>query len=142
MKERLVIIIVAIIAGLFITSAGFFIYQSTKKGNDTPLSKQSSNTNKNVQQENSSLYVRVSEPTDESLTAKRTLVVKGTTNPDNLIIVSTNLEDVEAKPTSEGTFSVSIDIDAGANEVITRAITPSGDSAQDIKTVTYSTEEF
>ncbi len=142
MKERLVIIIVAIIAGLFITSAGFFIYQSTKKGNDTPITKQSSNTNKNSQQENSSLYVRVSEPNDESLTAKRTLVVKGTTNPDNLIIISTNLEDVEAKPTSEGTFSVSIDIDAGANEVITRAIAPSGDSAQDIKTVTYSTEEF
>lgn len=142
MKERLVIIIVAIIAGLFITSAGFFIYQSTKKGNDTPLDKQSSSTNKNSQKENNSLYVRVSEPIDESLTAKRTLVLKGTTNPGNLIIVSTNLEDIEAKPTSEGTFSVSIDIDAGANEVITRAIAPNGDSAKDIKTITYSTEEF
>lgn len=142
MKERLVIIIVAVIAGLFITSAGFFIYQSTKKGNDTPLSKQSSNTNKSTDQQNSSLFVRVSEPADESLTTKRTLVVKGTTNPDNLVIVSTNLEDVEAKPTSEGTFTVSIDIDAGANEVITRAIASNGDSAQDIKTITYSTEEF
>jgi hypothetical protein len=37
MKERLIIIFVAIIAGLFITSAGFFIYQSTKKTNDTPI---------------------------------------------------------------------------------------------------------
>lgn len=142
MKERLIIIIVAIIAGLFITSTGFFIYQSTKKGNDMPLSKKSSSQNKNTQQQNSSLYVKVLEPADESLTAKRTLVVKGITNPENMVIVSTNLEDIEAKPTSEGTFSVSIDIDAGANEVITRAIAANGDSVQDIKTVTYSTEEF
>ena len=82
------------------------------------------------------------EPEDESLTSKRTLVLKGTTNPENVVIVSTNLEDVEVKPTQEGTFSVTVDIDAGANEVITRAIAANGDSVQDIKTVTYSTEEF
>ncbi len=142
MKERLIIIIVAIIAGLFITSAGFFIYQSTKKGNDAPIAKQAANTNKNDTSANNSLYVKVQEPADESLTAKRTLVVKGVTNPENLVVVSTNLEDIEAKPTQDGTFSVTIDIDAGANEVITRAIASNGDSVQDIKTVTYSTEEF
>lgn len=142
MKERLVIIIVAIIAGLFITSAGFFIYQSTKKGNDSPLTKQQTGSNKTTDQQNSSLFVRVLEPADESLTAKRTLVIKGVTNPGNLVVISTNLEDVEVKPTTEGNFSASIDIDAAANEIVTRAIAANGDSVQDIKTVTYSTEEF
>lgn len=141
MKERFIIILVAIVAGLFITSAGFFIYQSTKKGNDTPITKKSSN-NTVATPTDGSIFVKVFEPIDESLTAKRTLTVKGSTNPDNLIIISSNLEDVEAKPNQEGNFSVSIDIDAGANEIVTRAIAPDGNSSQDIKTVTYSTEEF
>ena len=68
--------------------------------------------------------------------------MKGSTNPGNVIVVSTNLEDVEVLPSSEGEFSVSVDIDAGANVVLTRAIAPDGNSAQDIRTVTYSTEEF
>jgi hypothetical protein len=143
MKERFIIIFVAIIAGLFITSAGFFIYQSTKKGNDAPIAKktQVDNTKEPIPTDGS-LYVRVSEPSDESLTAKRTLIVKGSTNPDNIIVVSTNLQDVEAKPNQDGEFSVSVDIDAGANELITRAIAPDGSSIQDIKTVTYSTDDF
>lgn len=141
MKERLIIIIVAIIAGLFITSAGFFIYQSTKKINDTPVTQDISVTPAQNQPANT-LFVRLSEPADESLTAKRTLSIKGATNPENLIVISTNLEDVQVKPDQEGNFSVTIDIDAGANTLITRAISPSGASAQDIRTVTYSTEDF
>lgn len=141
MKERLIIIIVAIVAGLFITSAGFFIYQSTKKSNDTPIVKKTV-ANQPASQNQNSIYVKVSEPTDESLTTKRTLTIKGATNPDNIVIVSTNLQDVEVKPNQDGNFSTSIDIDAGANEVVTRAIAQNGDSAKDIKTVTYSTDEF
>lgn len=142
MKERLIIIFVALIAGLFITSAGFFIYQSTKQTSDTPVAKTNPTTNGDSTETPSGLYVRVSEPTDEAITEKRTLTIKGTTNPDNIIVVSTNLEDIQGKPTQEGNFSVTVDIDAGANTVITRAISPTGASVQDIRTITYSTEEF
>jgi hypothetical protein len=142
MKERFIIIFVAIIAGLFITSAGFFIYQSTKKGDDTPIAKKVKTEEKDPIPTDGSLFIRVTEPNDESLTEKRTLTVKGSTNPDNIIVVSTNLQDVEAKPNQDGEFSVAVDIDAGANELITRAIAPDGSSTQDIKTVTYSTDDF
>ncbi len=142
MKERLIIIFVAIIAGLFITSAGFFIYQSTKKTNDTPIAVKGVTVTPQQQQQNGELFVRVSEPKDEMLTNKRTLSIKGTTNPENLIVISTNLEDVQVKPSQDGNFSVTIDIDAGANQVITRAIDASGNSVQDIRTVTYSTADF
>jgi len=141
MKERLIIIIVAIIAGLFITSAGFFIYQSTKKGSDTPITKNVPKTT-TTPLSTGTIFVRVSEPNDESLTAKRTISVKGSTNPENIVVISSNLEDIEIKPNQEGNFSTSIDIDAGANQIVTRAIAPDGSSAQDIKTITYSTEEF
>ncbi len=142
MKERLIIIFVAIVAGLFITSAGFFIYQSTKKINDTPVTTGTVTITPPPGQDASGLFVRVSEPKDESLTNKRTLSVKGSTNPENIVVISTNLEDVQIKPSQDGNFSATIDIDAGANEVRTRAIAPTGNSVEDIRTVTYSTEEF
>ncbi len=143
MKERIVIIFIAIIAGLFITSAGFFIYQSTKKGNDTPLPKKTATaTKEDPQQPAGKLFVKVAEPKDESLSEKRTLVLKGSTNSDNIIVVSSNLEDVEVKPNQDGNFSVSVDIDAGANPIVTRAIAPDGSSVQDVRTITYSTDDF
>lgn len=142
MKERLVIIIIAIIAGLFITSAGFFIYQSTKKGNDNIIRKKTTVSTNSTISPQSNLFVKVIEPSDESLTTKRTLSIKGTTNPENIIIVSTNLEDVTGKPTTDGNFSLTVDISAGANVIVTRSISPNGDSVEDKKTVTYSTEEF
>ena len=142
MKERIIIIFVALIAGLVITSAGFFIYQSTKNSNDIPITKTVVSTPTIANQPQSTYFVKVLEPIDESLTNKRTVVVKGSTNKENIIIVSTNLEDVQAKPSTEGNFSVSIDIDAGANTIVTRAISPTGESVQDVKTITYSTEDF
>lgn len=143
MKERLVIIFVAIIAGLLITSAGFFIYQSTKAQPDTPTTGDSTSPTPTIDNnDNTGIFVKISEPQDEILTTKRTVVIKGSTNPENIIVVSTNLEDVEAKPSQEGEFSVTVNIDAGANPIIVRAIAPDGKSAQDIRTVTYSTEEF
>lgn len=142
MKERLIIIFVAIVAGLFITSAGFFIYQSTKKINDTPTTTQTITVTPQQNKDESGLFITISEPKDESLTNKRTLSIKGSSNPENLIVISTNLEDIQIKPSRDGDFSATIDIDAGANEIRTRAIAPSGNSAEDIRTVTYSTEEF
>lgn len=141
MKERLIIIFVAIIAGLFITGAGFFIYQSTKKVNDEPVAVNAKSTAIQKATEGK-IFVKVAEPADESITNKRTLNIKGSTNPENIVVVSTNLEDVQGKPSQEGDFSITVDIDAGANEVVTRAIAPTGESAEDIRTVTYSTDDF
>lgn len=141
MKERLIIIFVAIIAGLLITGVGFLIYQSTIKVNDTP---QNAGANAAITptDNESGLYVRLTEPQDETLTNKRTITITGTTNPGNIIVVSTNLEDVQAEPSSEGNFSLTVDIDAGANKIVTRAISPDGSSVEDIRTITFSTEEF
>lgn len=142
MKERFVIIIVAVIAGLFITTAGFFIYSATQKGIDDKTSKKTSNVPTPTPLEEGSLYVKISEPADESLADRRTLQIKGTTNPENVIIVTTNQEDIAAKPTSDGAFTVTVDIDAGANVILTRAIGPNGDEVTDRRVVTYSTDEF
>ena len=143
MKERLIIIIVALFSGLFITSAGFFIYQSTKKDSDVSSPKKViKNQSKSPSTMESNNFVRITEPVDESITNKRTIQVKGTTDPKNTIIISTNLEDLTGKPTLDGTFAFTIDIAAGANIILTRSVNPNGDSVEDKRTITYSTEEF
>lgn len=142
MKEKIIIIFVALITGLFITSAGFFIYQSTKKGNevdDTP--KQAANPVPSPQTPDG-IFVKVDSPTDETLSATRTINIKGSTNPENTVVISTNLQDATAKPESNGNFSIPIEIAAGANIIITRSIAPDGETAEDTRTVTFSTEEF
>lgn len=143
MKERLIIIFVAIIAGLFITSAGFFIYQTTKSQKDTKtVAAKQTVTPVEEKKDEGSIYVKVSEPMDEVVMSKRTVVVKGSTNPENIIIISSNIEDVEVKPSQQGDFSATIDIDSGVNPITTRALAPDGTQAVDIRTVAYTTEDF
>lgn len=147
MKERLVIVFIAAILGLLITTAGFFIYQSTKAlpNNDSPqpvAAKTKVTEPQATPTPPSGLYLIIDTPTDESLVGNRTINIKGKTNPDNTLVISSNQEDVEAKPTSDGTFSTTITIDTGTNKIITRAISPTGDEKMDQRIVTYSTEDF
>lgn len=142
MKERIIIIFVALIAGLFITSAGFFIYQSTKSSAETDTPNDISQNTIPTPGTPDGIFVKIDEPTDESITNNRTVEIKGTTNPENTVVVSTNLNDVTGKPEGDGKFAVEVDIAAGANIIVTRSVSPDGESAEDTRTITYSTEEF
>lgn len=142
MKERLIIILVAIIAGLFITSAGFFIYQSTQKAADNEGKSKKTNEIRPTPQPTGNLFIKVNEPANEVVVDRRTLQVKGSTNSENVVVASTNIEDVTVKPTQDGNFTLTIQIDAGANILLVRSIAPNGEQVSDTKTITYSTEEF
>lgn len=140
MKERLIIIVLAVISGLIITTAAFFIYQNfINSSNSASDSTQSLNaTPSPIQNE----LLEVLEPADGSLTDNRTISVKGVTNPENVVIVSTNQEDNSGKPTPDGNFSITVTIDAGANVLIVRSIAPNGGEIRKEIVVTYNTEEF
>lgn len=139
MRERIVIVFIAIAIGLLVTTLIFFLYQQTKaipqgasnviEGLPTPTPQ-------------GSVYLVIDEPKDESISDRRLIQIKGRANPDNLVIVSTNQEDAVVATTTDGKFSVSITIDAGTNKIVTRAIAPSGEEAIDTRIVTFSTEEF
>lgn len=142
MKERIIIIFVALIAGLFITSAGFFIYQSTKNSAESEVPADITQETIPTPSTPDGIFVKIDQPSDESITSNRTVEIIGSTNPENTIIVSTNLNDVTGKPESDGKFAVEVDIAAGANIIVTRSVSPDGESAEDTRTITYSTEEF
>jgi hypothetical protein len=145
MKERLVIVIIAVGLGLFLTTIGFLIYQSTKF---KPVTAENTDNQpidtemKITQAPKEETGLTVSEPKDEVVVDKRTLQVSGQTDPSYTVVISSNVEDVVANPDSKGKFAASITIDAGTNELITKAIKPDGTEIKDTRVVTYSTEEF
>lgn len=145
MKEKFVIVFIAVALGLVITTVGFLIYQSTKitpenaaNGSQTEIKKiggQQTTT------KDTSGFTVIS-PDDESLTSTRTITVKGTAQPGSTIVISSNSNDVAAQTTADGKFSATITIDAGANKIVTEAINADGSSVQDERVVTYSTDDF
>ncbi len=141
MKERLIIIVLAIISGLVITTVAFFIYQNFISTTNTAQDRTIPDE-KISPQPTENLLLEIAEPADGSLTDKRTISVKGATNPENIVIVSSNQEDNSGKATSDGNFSITIDIDAGANYLIVRSIAPDGSAIKKEIVVTYTTEEF
>lgn len=140
MKERLIIIVLAVVSGLVITTVVFFVYQNFINGSNSAKDAQ---TNLDVTPspiQNSLLEIL--EPADGSLTDNRTISVKGVTNPENVVIISTNQEDNSGKPTPDGNFSITVTIDAGANFLVVRSISPTGEEIKKEIVVTYNTEEF
>ena len=138
MRERVIIVFIAITIGLLVTTLIFFLYQQTK----TIPQKVVNSSITPTQAPTDTVYLVIDAPQDEEISDRRSIQVKGKTAPENIISVSTNIEDAVVKPTKEGTFSVTITIEAGANYIITRAIAPTRKEAVDKRVITFSTEEF
>lgn len=139
MRERIIIVFVAVAIGLIVTTLIFFVYQQTKSVSQTPNVK-SSPTAALTQAKLS--YLSVDSPINQAISDRRLIQVKGRTHAQDTIVISSNQEDIVASPTSDGKFSVSITIDAGANIIVTRSIAPTGGEEKDTRIVTYSSEEF
>jgi hypothetical protein len=140
MRERIIIVFIALAIGLLITTLLFFLYQQTKI---SPKKITQYGTTPAPQKDATpAVPLTVDEPSDFAISDRRTIEVKGKTAAANTIIVSTNQEDVVTTPSGDGKFSISITIDSGTNKVVTRAIAPNGENSTDVRVVTYSTEEF
>jgi len=140
MKERIVIVFIAVALGLFVTTVGYLLYQQTKvipknlTGATTQIIATPTPADK--------YFLSVEEPTNESISSKRTVVVKGKTDPENTLVVSTNQEDQVATPTRDGSFSITTAIDTGVNKIVTRSIAPDGEEKIDTRILTFSQEDF
>ncbi len=147
MKERFAIIGIAVGIGLFTTSIAFLLFKQSTTGKP-PVSQTSTETTqtKTIDNEENKppegFFIQVDEPSDEAISEKRTIIIKGKTNPENTVIASSNQEETIGTPSKNGDFSLSLAIEAGLNTITTRAISPSGEETVDIRTVTFSTEDF
>ncbi len=138
MKERIVIIFIAVTLGLLATTIGFFVYENAKPNRKIEeVTKKAEEPVSNKK----SILLTITAPTDESVTSKRSVEVKGKTDPQNTVIISTNQEDVVAVPTNLGEFNATVSIDTGVNKLIIESVTPQGESTKEERTVSFSAEE-
>lgn len=142
MRERILIVFIAIAIGLVITTLVYLLYQQTKTIPNKAPSASDMKSVKVPTPTNAPGYLVVSSPEDNAVVDRRTVVIKGTTHAEDTLIASTNQEDVVAKPSSDGKFSITLTIDAGANIIILRSIAPDGSERSDKRVITYSTEDF
>lgn len=140
MKERVVIIFIAVTLGLIATTIGFFLYESSKPNRE--ISAETHTPRKPQAAPHQEINLTVNSPKDEIVTTNRTIQVKGTTDAGNIILISTNQDDIAATPTTHGDFAATVTIDAGENKLIVTAIDPNGETKQITQTVSFSSESF
>lgn len=145
MKERIIIVFVAVVVGLVLTTVGYLIYQTLQ---NPTQNKPSDATDQTINQPtlsptpDMSFYVTITEPKNEAITNKRTITVSGNTNPGNTVIISSNQDDVVAEPKEDGSFSTTITINAGSNIIVARAMNGNGDIVEQSSVVTFVAEDF
>lgn len=145
MKERIIIVFVAVIIGLVLTTVGYLIYQSFQTSPSQPTGTTTTKSEQQTQLSptpDKSFFITITEPQPESITDKRTVTISGTTNPGNTVIISSNQDDVVAEPKADGTFSTSITINAGPNVIVARAMNDKGESVEETRVVTFVSEDF
>lgn len=126
--------------GLLVTGVGFFFYQSAKT---IPPSQIKNITVAKVSPTpSSSVFLTIETPKDEEVFDKKVIAVNGKTEPGAIIIVSTHVSDEVIEPASNGSFSTTITIEDGQNQLEITAIAPNGQETKITRTVTYSIESF
>lgn len=138
-QEKVILSFVAILIGLAVAGAAFFLYQSSK--NITTQNTISQNITPTPTQE-SSLFLILNEPKDESISDKRTIKITGKTAPTATVIILTFSDQEVIKPSSIGDFSTTILLTEGLNYLRVQAIDKNGETKTVERAIGYSSEDF
>lgn len=141
-KEKVVISFIAVLVGILVAALAFYLYQTTKV---VPLPKsQTFSLTPKAQKPTptSSIFLTLDTPKDEEVISIKTVIIAGKTTKDAVIIVTVSSADHVVTPAQDGSFSVSMVLENGANQIEVTAVAPNGEEATVLRTVTVSTESF
>jgi len=139
-KEQLILYFVATFFGLLVAGIAFYFFQTTKTVPD--------NTVKTVvlasptPTGSPTISLTLDQPQDEQVVSNKVLIVSGKTQSNAVVTVITDTSDDVIVPSSDGSFSTTVNLDDGQNVLEVISIAPNGESMTIKKTVTYSLEEF
>jgi hypothetical protein len=139
-QERVILSFVAVLIGLLAAGIAFYFYQSTKTVSSS--NQISLNAPTPTPTPKPTVYISLSNPSDEKVVDSKTLTVNGKTNPDATIIIYTDNGQLVIQPSSQGDFSTTLTLDSGENLLKLISILPGGETTMIQRTVTYSTENF
>ncbi|OGH02593.1 MAG: hypothetical protein A2798_03065 [Candidatus Levybacteria bacterium RIFCSPHIGHO2_01_FULL_37_17] len=136
-QEKVILSFVAILIGLAVTGAAFFLYQNSKKIiTPTAITKIIAPTPA------SSFYLILDEPKNESLADKKSIKVSGRTLPTAIVVIITKAAQEVLLPSSIGNFSTTIQIEEGINYLRVSAIDKNGETQTIERVIGYTTEDF
>lgn len=138
-QEKVILSFVAILIGLAVAGAAFFLYQSSK--NITTKNTISQNITPTPTQE-SSLFLILDEPKDEFLSNKRAIKIAGKTMPTAIVLIITFSGQEVIRPSSIGDFSTTIQLTEGLNYLRVQAIDENGETQTVERAIGFSTEDF
>lgn len=137
-QEKLILSFVAILIGLAVAGAAFFLYQNTTKKSQPEIVRKISPTPLPV----SSFYLSITDPKDQSVASSKTIKISGKTSPTATVIVFTSGDQQVIQPTKLGDFNTTIQITEGLNLIKITAIEKDGETQTVERMVGYSTEDF
>lgn len=89
-----------------------------------------------------SFTLDLTQPSDDLLTFDEQILVSGKTSPQMQVLISTDTYDlvIESKP--DGTFSQSLDLEEGVNNLSVVVFDHKGDTREENRTIYYSKEKI
>lgn len=142
MKEKILLSVIAAFLGLLVAGGAFYIYQMTRTIEEPQ--QQTVLDAKRIPSPTpaGTNYLTIDKPGEESVDDKRTVTIAGKVTPNSTIIVSSETADQVIKPATNGSFSLTQNIEDGVNLVQITAVFPDGQEQTITKTVTATTEDF
>lgn len=139
-KERIVIILAALLAGLVFSVGAFYLYQKSKS--IAPKLTDKEEPQKSYQQPASSFFLEITAPQDEEVFDKKIVQLTGRTNNFATVVILFEDRETVISPSPDGTFSTNMSLANGVNVVEVIAITPEGKTLSEKRTFTYTTENL
>lgn len=139
-KERIVIILIALLAGLVFSVGAFYLYQKSR--NIAPKLTTKQEQPPKDYQPPSTFFLEITTPQDEEVFDKKIVQLTGRTNNFATVVILFEDRETVISPSPDGTFSTNMTLPAGVNVVEIIAITPEGKTLSEKRTFTYTTENL
>ena len=90
----------------------------------------------------SSLSLNLTSPSDDMLIFQPVVLISGETSPNLNLLITTDSQDLILKSDFDGSFSTTLDLDEGVNNIRVIVFDDQGEKRQEKKTVYYSKEKI
>lgn len=89
-----------------------------------------------------SFTLNLDQPADETLTYQEAILLSGKTGSNMEVLISTDTDDQVIKSKPDGTFSLTLNLDTGVNNIKVVAFDQTGDTRELERTIYYSKEKL
>lgn len=140
-KEVFIVIIIGIVIGAIIAYGIYTAQTAINTQKDQTQTKQEEQTVEPTP-EPTTHTLSIIEPKNESISENEEITLAGTSSPGAVVTIITQENDYLLTADENGNFSAEIILSGGANEIIVSAFNQSGNKAEQILTIVYSTAEL